>query len=94
MRIYGHGKIGRNVSVSHCHGQRLNSSIDPPDFEDFSFSVFGCYTEQRATRFARRVFGDSSIIINNVEIETRYYSMTIQNFINHAVRSIENGEQD
>lgn len=85
-RIYGRGKVGRNVSVSHCNGQRLNSNTG--EFEDFSFSVFGVYLEDRATRYARRIFGDKTIIITNVVVETHYYSMTVDTFLALAERTI------
>lgn len=85
--VYGHGKIGRNVTISHCHGQRLNTNgNDPPEFEDFSYDVYGCYTKERATRYARRTFGDMSIVINNVEHETEYYAMTVNDFVEKATQ--------
>lgn len=83
--IYGHGKVGRNVSISHCYGQRLNK--DNNEFEDFNFDVIGCYVEDRATLFARRLFSDKSIIITNVEIETHFYTMDLEVFIQHAERT-------
>lgn len=89
--VYGHGKIGRNVTISHCHGQHLNTNVDPPEFMDFDYDVYGCYTKERATRYARRVFGDSSIVINNVEHETEYYAMTIEEFVNYAQKGYKNG---
>lgn len=86
--IYGHGKVGRNVTISHCNGQRLNShDTDTVEFVDYSFDVYGCYTTERATRFARRITGDTSIVINNVEHETSYYCMDLETFIRYAERT-------
>lgn len=86
--IYGHGKIGRNVTVSHCYGQRINpDNPDASEFVDYSIDIYGCFTEQRATRFARRVIGDRSIIINKVEFETHHYVMELAKFIDNAERT-------
>ena len=91
MKIYGHGKVGRNVTVSHCHGQRINTAHSPDgQWDDFSFDVYGVYTVERATRFARRITGDRTIVINNVEHETHYYAMELDRFVKTAER-IENG---
>lgn len=92
MPIYGHGKIGRNVTVTHCNGQRLNQTENnETEFVDFSFDIYGCYTPQRATKFARRKFGDNSIVINNVLHETNYYAMELTTFLKYAERTSNNG---
>lgn len=85
-KVYGRQKVGRSVTITHCHGQRV-SAKDPPEFEDFSFDVWGTYTEERATNYARRLFGDKTITINYVEHETRFYTASIQNFITVAERT-------
>lgn len=85
--VYGDLKIGRNISISHCVGQRVNSNIkDPPTFVDYSIDIYGCYTEQRATRFARRLTGDNTIVINHVEITTKYYAIPVNVFVDTAER--------
>lgn len=86
--VYGHGKVGRNVTISRCNGQRLNSNnSDTHEFVDFSIDLYGTYTVERATRFARRITGDKSIIINNIEHETGYYSMDLETFMRYAERT-------
>ena len=86
--IYGHGKIGRNVTVSHCYGQRfIANGSDPPEAVDFCFDAFGVYTEPRATRFARSIFKDRTIVINKVEHETEYLSMELSKYYQLAERS-------
>ena len=86
--VYGHGKMGRNVTISHCYGQRISPNTkDPPEFVDFSFDYYGNLTNQRATRYARRVFGDNTIIINNVEYETFYVNISIADLIRYGERT-------
>lgn len=85
--IYGTGKVGRTVTISHCNGQAINKDRGDPEFVDFDFSVYGMYTPERATRYARRAFKDNSIIIFNVEHETGYYQMPLEEFMQTAVRS-------
>ena len=87
-QVYGHGKVSRNVTISHCNGQCINpTSKDPPEFVDFCIDLYGTYTEQRATRQARRITGDNTIIINNVEYETHFYTMSIDDFVKQAERT-------
>lgn len=83
--IYGHGRVGRNVTISHCYGQRINTDENSvSEFVDFSFDAYGTYTESRATKFARRVTGDKTIVINKVEHETHYYAMDLSTFMQYA----------
>lgn len=83
--VHGDLKVGRNIPVSHCSGQRVNPNTkDPPEFIDYSLDIYGCYTEQRATRFARRLTGDKTIVINNVEIENNYYAIPMAVFVEVA----------
>lgn len=90
--VYGNGKIGRSVVISHCSGQHLNPyANDPPEFVDFEIDFFGCYTPQRATTYARRITGDSSVTINNVEHETHFYTMKLRDFVEVAERTDNNG---
>lgn len=94
MPIYGQGKIGRNVTVSHCFGQSvIYDDNHEAIFEDFTFDIYGCYTPQRATRYARQKFGDSTITINHVEHETGYYAMKLSDFMRYAERTSNNGEE-
>lgn len=89
--IHGELKVGRNVPVSHCSGQCINPNIkDPPEWMDYSLDIFGCYTPERATRFARRLTGDKTIVINNVEITNTYYAIPMSTFVEVAER-INNG---
>lgn len=89
--VYGHAKVARSITVSHCTGQRLNPNTKgPPDFIDFSYDVYGCYTPERATRYARRTFSDNTIVINNVEMETRNYATDVETFISVAERTDNN----
>lgn len=85
--IYGQPTIGRNVTVTHCNGQRVTNTREGPVFEDFSIDVYGCYTAERATTYVRRLVKDSSIVINNVEHETHHYKMKIQDFIKYGERT-------
>lgn len=88
--IYGGAKIGRNISVSHCVGQRsIWTANNGTEYFDFMIDIFGCYTCERATRFARRLTGDSTITITHVEVETHYYACGIREFLNVAKRTSE-----
>jgi hypothetical protein len=85
MEAEGHGNIGRNVTISHCTGQRYNK--DTAEWDDYNVDIIGNYTEDRATRFCRRLTHDSTIVITNVEIERHYYRMNIHDFVEHAERT-------
>lgn len=91
MKVYGHGKVSRNVTISHCYGQQLNDANGEAEFVDFCFDVYGTYTAERATRFARRAFADRSIVINKVEHETHFYAMDLPTFVELAERTNNNG---
>lgn len=95
MKIYGRGKVGRNVTISKCIGvKRIRGEDDEDKIEDFSFFAYGNYVPIRATRFARRIFNDKTIIINSVNTYTTYYSMPIDLFMRYAERNDKNdGEQ-
>lgn len=84
-KIQGSAKIGRNVRITHCDGQRLNQ--DTKEFEDYHIDFVGVYDEDRATRYARRIEHDKTIVITHVELETHYYSMDVFDFIRYAERT-------
>lgn len=85
IMVYGHGRVGRNVTVSHCYGQRYkNDTSGQPEFVDYVIDIYGTYVPERATRFARRLTGDKTIVINNVETETGYYAMDLEEFMKFA----------
>ena len=73
--------IGRRITITQCHGQRLTGT---GEFCDFFATLIGDYTPERATRALRREFKDSSITINAVERESAYYKMRLDEFIKAA----------
>lgn len=75
--------IKRSVTLSACTGQRIG---ELGEFEDYCDVLVGDYTPERATRVLRRLHGDQSITILNVEKETAKYAMTIEDFISNAQR--------
>ena len=76
--------IGRKFYWSNCVGQRYN--YETKEMEDFSFTVLGNYTPQRATAYAQRNFKDNTIIIWNVEIEEHYHKMSAEKFLQESER--------
>ena len=77
-------KIRRTFNWSKCNGQRFN--FDSKEYEDFNFEVLGNYSEKRATNYARRIFKDNSILITNVEIDSKVYAISAQDFIKYGER--------
>lgn len=75
-------RIYRTITYTACNGQHLNTATG--EFEDYCDVIIGDYTPARATRYLRRVAGDDSITINNVEQETKKYQMDVQTFIEYA----------
>ena len=75
--------IMRTVTVSACNGQHVD---DHGEFADFSDVIIGHTTPEKATRYFRKKLGDSTITINNVESETRQYTMSLLDFIIHATQ--------
>ena len=73
-------RIGRTIALSRCSGQMLADG----EFFDVYEELPGYFTPERATRKLRRELGDETITINNVEIETHYYSMPLEDFMIHA----------
>lgn len=76
--------IGRAFYWSKCTGHKYN--YETGDFEDFSFTVLGNYTPQRATNYAQKKYKDSSILIVNVEIEKHYHKMSAEKFLQESER--------
>lgn len=73
-------RIGRTIALSRCSGQMLKDG----EFFDVCEELPGRFTPERATRKLRRELNDESITINHVEIESHYYSMTLEDFMTHA----------
>ncbi len=76
--------IGRKIVTSKCNGQRYN--YENEEGEDFYTEIYGMFTPQTATKYLQKKFGDSSILITNIEFEEHYYKMTLDNFINNSER--------
>lgn len=83
--VQGHARIGRNVNITHCDGQRLNRAN--MEFEDYHVDFIGVYTVERAQRYARRIEHDDTIIITYVETEKHYYAMDVFDFVKYATRT-------
>lgn len=77
-------KIRHTFNLSKCNGSRFN--YDTKEFEDFYFEVLGNYSAKRATNYARRVFKDNSIQIVNVEIESKMYAISSEDFLKYGER--------
>lgn len=75
--------IGRRIKTTECNGQRLNAS---GEFENFTVTLFGSYTPERATRRLRRECHDASITINQVKETSTYHKMSIEKFIEESER--------
>lgn len=73
-------RVGRTIALSRCSGQMLKDG----EFFDVYEELPGRFTPERATRKLRRELGDDTIVINHVEVETHYYSMTLEDFMIHA----------
>lgn len=73
-------RIGRTIALSRCSGQMVCDG----EFFDVYEELPGRFTPERATRKLRRELNDESITINHVEIESHYYSMTLEEFMTHA----------
>ena len=76
--------IRRTFNLSKCSGQRFNYQTN--EFEDFYFEIMGNYTAKRATNYARREFKDNSIQITNVEIESKMYAISPEDFLKYGER--------
>jgi len=85
LEVKGRSKVGRNISFSHCNGQRLVKETG--EFVDYTIDILGNYTPERATRYAQRLEHDKTIIISNVEIEKHYYCMDMMKFIELSERT-------
>lgn len=77
-------RIRRTFNWSKCNGQRFN--FESKEYEDFYFEVLGNYSEKRATNYARRFFKDNSILITNVEIDSKVYAISAEDFIKYGER--------
>lgn len=70
--------IYRTITTTVCNGQHIN---DHGEFEDFTDIILKNVSPQEATRILRTRHNDQSIAINNVETETRRYSMSVAQFL-------------
>lgn len=77
-------KIRHTYNVSKCYGQRY--IFETNGYEDVYFEVPGKYTPERATKYARKKFDDYSIVITNVEIDSKMYAISAEDFIKYGER--------
>ena len=75
-----HKTITRTIYTAKCSGQHIVQG----EFFDFYAELPGNHSPKSATKRLRREFGDESIVINNVEMEARRYSMPLETFIENA----------
>lgn len=80
--------IYRTITTTVCNGQHID---DHGEFADFTDIILKNVSPQEATRILRTRHGDQSIAINNVETDTRRYSMPITQFLSLA-EDITEGE--
>lgn len=81
----GGGKVGRNITVTHCRGRRYDYSAE--DFVDFTLDIYGNLSKPRATWYARRYYSDSKCLVTDVEYETHYWSMPLCKFVDNSERT-------
>lgn len=74
--------VTRRLAVAACSGQRIDK--ESGEFVDFVDVMVGHPDNARATRYFRRKHHDSTITVNNVEIDEQTYKMEAMDFIAHA----------
>lgn len=74
--------ISRTLMLTYCVGVRFTNGISAPVNE----VIPGCiaYTAEQATKKLRKLYGDETLVIHDVQHEKCYFSMPIEQFIKEA----------
>lgn len=83
------GRIGRRIQTCHCRGYTVR------DGEQVAFKrkLYGSYSDPvKATNTLRQMLGDTFITITDVAVESDYYSIPIDDFVDIAISYRINGD--
>lgn len=72
--------IARNVYQSFVDGVRCENS----EIVEFHTSIYGNFTIERAQRYLRRKYKDPTIVVQSVDVQRWYYSMSIEDFCKYG----------
>lgn len=73
--------IGRRIHSSEISFVKYNND---GTFTKHSVNLFGTFTPERAQRFLRRAYKTQNIIVEGVKHTSKYFAMTINDFIKNA----------
>lgn len=76
------GRVGRTVTTTICSCTKVGEDRSTVSF---TYSLFGSYNEQRATREIRRREHDSTINVLECETASEYRSMSLEDFVKYSV---------
>lgn len=78
-------KIARSFYESKCYGQRYNKVTN--EMEDVYVVLDGSIgSKEYATRQARKILKDDSVVIYNIEVDKSYYKISAENFKKYGER--------
>lgn len=78
------GRIGRTITRTYCDCSMLKEDGGERKTEYFTELLYGSYTVQRAQKELRRRMHNSTVNVHAVDVESGYYSMALETFLEHA----------
>lgn len=78
------GRIGRTITRTYCSCSVVVEKGSERKTEYFAETLYGSYNLQRAQKELRRRKHDSTINVHSVDVESGYYSMPLETFLEHA----------
>nr|DAG65462.1 MAG TPA: hypothetical protein [Bacteriophage sp.] len=75
-------RVGRRIFVTHCVGVMFD---DSNDMHDVAYDIVGNITSpKRATNIIKKRMNLERVLVKQVSVTSRFYSMPAQKFIENA----------
>lgn len=75
-------RVGRRIFVTHCVGVRFD---DNNDMHDVAYDIIGNITSaKRATNIIKKRMNIDRVLVKQVSVTSKFYSMPAQKFIENA----------
>lgn len=75
-------RVGRRIFVTHCVGVMFD---DNNDMHDVEYDIVGNITSpKRATNIIKKRMGIDRVLVKQVSVTSKFYSMPAQKFIENA----------
>ena len=80
-------RVGRRIFVTHCVGVMFD---DNNDMHDFAYDIVGNITSpKRATNIIKKRLNLDRVLVKQVSVTSKFYSMPVQKFIENADKTTD-----